>query len=425
MNADKKVLAQDIEWFVKHIGSRKSMLPTFAHVAGYHTRVVNEKLDKFIDQHAYDKVLDEDGRLLRYAVPEDYSGSHRILFTSLQHSRIFADLLPKMTLVSLVSLFDAYLARLFRIVLKLKPEILTGSEKYLTFAQLSEFESLDAAKEYMLEAEVESVLRESHSAHFDWLEKRLGIPLRKDLPAWVEFMEITERRNLLVHADGVVNKQYITICENNKCPDAKLVKIGDRLGADPEYYEKACDCIAEIGVKLGYVIWSKLLPKDQEAADISAIQTTYDFLIRSEYKLAEMLARFCTAGPIRQSCIENSLYLKVNLAIAIRGQDRVEDSKALIRSTDWSALSDKFKMASKVLLEEYDEAADIMRKLKGSKEFGKKDYRDWPLFRWFRRTDQFKSAYQDVFGEPFKIVQEKSATDEGNQGEGQVGPVET
>jgi hypothetical protein len=113
-----QVLAQDIEWFVKHIGSRKKMLPTFAHAAGSLTKEVNEQLDKFIGQHAYDKVLDEGGSLLRYAVPEDYAGRHRVLLTSFQHSIIFADLLPKMTLVSLVSLFDAYLARLLRIVRK-------------------------------------------------------------------------------------------------------------------------------------------------------------------------------------------------------------------------------------------------------------------------------------------------------------------
>ncbi len=33
----------------------------------------------------------------------------------------------------------------------------------------------------MLEKEIESVLRESHSEHFFWLEKKLDIPLRKGL----------------------------------------------------------------------------------------------------------------------------------------------------------------------------------------------------------------------------------------------------
>jgi hypothetical protein len=104
------------------------------------------------------------------------------------------------------------------------------------------------------------------------------------------------------------------------------------------------------------VIWSKLLPDDRDSADQSAINATYEFIFHRDYAMAEILARFCTTEPIKQSCAENSLCLKVNLAIAIRGQNRVEESKKLIRSTDWSALSDKFKLASKVLLEEYDEA---------------------------------------------------------------------
>lgn len=114
MTEDVYSFANDIDWFVKHIGSRKHVLPTFAHAASTVTENTNKTLNKFIEDHAYDKVY-EDGKLKSYGVPEEYVGRHRVLVRSLRDMILFADLLPKMTLVSLISLFDGFLARLLSI----------------------------------------------------------------------------------------------------------------------------------------------------------------------------------------------------------------------------------------------------------------------------------------------------------------------
>lgn len=236
------------------------------------------------------------------------------------------------------------------------------------------------------------------------------MPLRKELDIWPNFVELTERRNLFVHSDGIVNRQYILNCTNAsyKLPDD--LKLGDHLRVAPDYYDRSCDCVAELGVKLAYVLWSKLLPNDKEKADESAISTIYDFLHVREYRLAEILARFLISPPFKHSCYESTLILTINLAIALRGQDKHDEVKSLINGIDWTALSLKFKLASKTLLEEYDEAASIMRAIGQSGDVSKLSYHQWPLFRWFRRSDQFKSAYQDVFEEPFKIIQQKNSS---------------
>ena len=197
---------EDADWFSNQIISRKRLLPTFVHAAALLTERVSDDIDKFIEQHAFDKIYEE-GELSEYAVPVEYAGRHRLLTSSFKESIIFTDLLPKMTLVSLVSVFDAYLSRLLRTLFAVQPDILNGSDKQLTFSQLSEFETLNDAKDHMVDCEIEALRRDNHSKQFDWLEKKLGVKLRKDLPSWSDFIEITERRNLLVHADGVVKKK--------------------------------------------------------------------------------------------------------------------------------------------------------------------------------------------------------------------------
>lgn len=403
---------EDIEWFVKNIGSRKSMLPTFAHASHSLFSNVDKELDKFIEDHGYDKEFDEEGDVARYAVPEEYYGRYSLLSRTHQHSLIFTDLLPKMTIVSLVSLFDAYLGKLVRTLFKVKPAILNGSSKQLTFAQMSELGSLEDAREHIINMEVESLLRDSHPDQFAWLEEKIGIPLRKNLPIWACFVELTERRNLFVHADGIVNKQYITACENIGYPLDKDVQIGSRLSADPEYYEKACDCIAEIGVKLGQVMWRKLSPESLEQADASIINVTYDFLFYKEYQLALVIAEFSNIPAFKNYSLENTYYLKVNHAIALKGLEKEDECEKLLSSIDWSALSDKFKISACVLREKWDEASELMYKIGSDGDIKNNSYRIWPLFRWFRKTDEFKSAYREIFGEEFKLMGNISPDDD-------------
>lgn len=145
---------QDIEWIVKNIESRKRLLPTFAHVASILLKSVESDMDKFIEEHAFDKVYGDDGQLKEFGVPEDFSFRYHILSNTYQHSLIFADLLPKMTLISLVSLFDAYLVRLLRNLFNIQPGLLNSSEKQFKFSELLEFENIGEAKEHVVEMEI-------------------------------------------------------------------------------------------------------------------------------------------------------------------------------------------------------------------------------------------------------------------------------
>lgn len=405
----KHDFGSDIDWFVDHVGSVRRMLPPFAHLSSTFNKTLADDYEKFIDLHATDKVIDAEGKLQEYAFPPDLVNRHRVLTRSMYDSGIFTDLLPKMALVTLVSIYDAYLGRLIRGLLRTKPEILNSSNRQMTYAQLSEFSSLDAARDHVIEAEVESVLRDSHVAQFEWLEGKLGIPLRKDLAVWPLFIELTERRNLFVHADGVIGAQYLNICRRNGVSLDGDASIGSKVRVPPQYFRVACDCLTEIGVKLGQVIWRKLLPGNLEDADAALIDATYDLLVQREYLLAEKLLVFATQTLLHHTSEEVKLIFKINLAIAHKWQDKKEDCQRLLDSVDWSALADKYQLAVAVLRDEYDEAVIIMRRIGRSSRPSKSEYRDWPLFREFRKSAEFKQVFEEVFGEPFRLVHTTSS----------------
>lgn len=271
-------------------------------------------------------------------------------------------IIPRSFVVSMVSQFDAFLASLIKAIYTVKPELLDSSEKNISFAGLIQFTSLDEAREYVLEKEVESVLRESHAEHFDWLEKKLGMELRKVLDIWPSFIELTERRNLFVHADGVVSSQYLTVCSRHKVKMEENCKLGYRLTVDPDYFAKAYNILFEIATKLSQFLWRKLLPQEMQVADDCLNSVCYPLLKKEQYALARELLDFAVNLP-RHSSQQRKLTFVVNNAITHKWRDSKDDSANILSKFDWSACSDNFQLAVAVLEDRYDDAADIMRRI--------------------------------------------------------------
>lgn len=414
MSDSTHTFAEDAQWFVKQACSRKRVLPTFAGAGGQLTKRAEKDLQKFLESHAIDKIYSEEGRLVQYTVPSDYASRHTFLRRAFDDFSIFSAALPRMTLVSIVSLYDAYISKLLRNIFKIKPEILNSCARQITFSELQSFGSIDAARDYIVEQEIESIMRESHATQVEWLESRLNVKLT-GLPSWKNFIEITERRNLLVHADGVVSRQYMKVCERAGYKLEKDIAIGDKLYVSPEYYDDACAFITEVAIKLTQVVWRKLLPSELEDAEISFINVTYDLLLQKEYKLAELILNIAREPAFKKFNAESSYLLQVNYAISLRGQDKNEECKELIKNLDFSALADKFKLAQAVLLEDYDNASTLMKRIGINPEVGQLQYKYWPLFRWFRKTDQFKLAYEELFGEPFSITETAVSTEQSEE----------
>lgn len=104
--------------------------------------------------------------------------------------------------------------------------------------------------------------------------------------------------------------------------------------------------------------------------------------------------------------------MKVNLAQAYKWNGDQKECDEILQSIDWSAKADHLRLAYLVLADKYADAGDLMRRVGSDNPMlSKQSYRDWPLFREFRRQPQFLEAYQEVFGEGF-AVEEESGTGE-------------
>ncbi|MEW6520557.1 MAG: hypothetical protein AB1461_14200 [Thermodesulfobacteriota bacterium] len=399
ISKEKSLLGDNLDKFVKHLESLFRSVKLVMHIVEVTIKSTNIELDTFLKKHA--KSEKEDSGSISYLINIENLAEAERKFRDAETASLSVKILPRSFLVTLVSLYDSYLYKLIFTIYSLKPELLNISEKQIQYSKLSEFTSIESARDYLIEKEVESVLRKNHAEQFKWLEKIISIPLRDGLDIWSEFIEITERRNLFVHCDGIVSTQYIEMCKIHGADLDKKCAAGDELTVKPDYFSSAYNCIFEIGVKLSHVIWRKLLPDDRKKADRNLLLIIYHLLFYGHYSLAKTLSVFATNEIKKYSSDEIRRMFIINKAIAHKWQDDEKGCKEIIESEDWGACNDKFKIAIAVLSDNFSTATKIMHRVGNSGLIRKSDYRDWPLFNKFRKSSEFQEAYKKIFNESF------------------------
>ncbi len=330
-------------------------------------------------------------------VPLDSYRKFQKLREEIEKSVYSIKLVLRSFIISLISQYDAFLGRLIRALFLIQPESLNISERNITFAQLQTFESVEDAREYIIEKEIEAVLRKSHSEQFDWLKNKFDIKLHEGLNIWPTFIEVTERRNLFVHNSGVVTSQYLNACKMHNVELAEGVHVGVELEATPDYFKNVYESIFEIGVKLAHVLWRKVEPEDRERADKNLNSICYELLVANRFRLASILLDFATDLK-RYSSDQSRRTFIVNRAQAYKWSGDFEKAKKIITNEDWSAASDQFKLAEAVILDDFDRADDLVKRIGSTSDsIDKNAYREWPLFTEYRKSEGFLKAFEEVF----------------------------
>lgn len=388
--------------FLNHIESLWTSLPILLKTIEQTKKNSQKEHQSFLQNNC--EYIESEGYFV--ITPEHYrrNNSHK---KAVENSTTAIKIIKRNFLVSLISQFDTYIGDMMKAVFSVRPEMINSSEKQLTFSELSKFSSIEEAKESIVEREIETVLRESHSEQFKWFERKLSIPLRKDLHIWETFIEITQRRNLFVHNDGKVSSQYLTVCRENNVTIDDKIKLGDELEVGFKYFDKTFKCLFEIGVKLNQVIRRNLLPTELESADSSFLNISFELIQNRQYDLAKILYDFSDKYIKKYSTEDLRLRVLINRAQTYKWLDKNEECKKIIESVDWSATGEIFKLVSYVLLDKYDEASTVMRNIGANESvLDKLYYKDWPVFRLFRQTEQFKMAYLEIYKQSFEITEE-------------------
>lgn len=400
----QKTIGFEISFFVDQIDALADTLP-MANVAIVKVlKESHESLQTFLDTECKPRTDPNNPSIKNYTLDGDQYLKFQRVTKRLYKAGLAHTLVPRGLLVAMVSQFDAYVGKLIRHLLDVQPAIINCCDRQFTFSELTQFSSLDAVREHVVEKEVEAVLRESHSTQFEWLRKKFGIPLTKDLPSWPKFVEVTERRNLFVHTNGVVSSQYVDVCRKHGFEIPNGVRVGTQLPLDSEYFREAAECVLEIGIKLGQVLWRKVVPSELAFADQNLNKITYTLLSEERYELARTILDFATETLPRHTSEDYRLRCVINRAQAYKWQGKSDKCKEILEQEDWSATGLEFKLAHAILCDDEPKAISIFKQMGARSNLDKHTYREWPIFKELRKSAEFAAAFFEVFGEPLAKV---------------------
>jgi len=393
--------------FKRQVGGTSTMVVLSTMALGAYAQAMVPTIDALVASGDVQKQESEDHKSETYY----YSQAHSIPFDEVRNAHSAVQMLPSSGVVSLVTEFEQLVGRLVRTILTQRPEIWKSCEDYkLPYSEAVTFASMDALREALLDRVTSSVLRNGGPAdQFKWLESKVGIPLTKDLDEWAPFVELTERRHLLIHSDGCVTDEYLRVCQAAGVAWTSKPCVGDHLSTDAKYYIEACTVILTLGAKLTHVLWRKINPEEIEMAELNLAELIFDLVKTDKCVAAQRLGVFALKTLKKHPNEQTLRAIVVNTAQAYKWDGQPDKCKTTLDSSDWRASSGEFKLAVAVLRDDYPTATRLIHQLGASNEVMTDEaYETWPLFREARKRQDFLAAYEEVFGHQLRVKQSLS-----------------
>lgn len=294
--------------------------------------------------------------------------------TTLRQKTLFNSLL-----ITAVSDFEALVSRLISTLLEYRPDILRASERAYTFKELSEFDTMEEFRKHSIELAADEILRGGFDRWMRWfgIERKITIPeVTEDN---IRLVEIFQRRHLLVHNGGIVNKFYLS-----KAPQAKHAPpLGVELRASERYLRNAVDELTIAGTKLSFALLQKVL-KDTQHLKLSEehlVSIAYDALKDESWRVAKEISDWHYDWSNSDVC---RLSARVNGWLSTKMLDDLMSIQLEIENWDTSALAGNYRLARLALLNQNREAYELVATLLQSNEIGSHEWSEWPVLAGVR-----------------------------------------
>lgn len=317
------------------------------------------------------------------------------------------ELIPSSYIVSLVAMFDIFIAGLVRCVYSINPKLLKDSDRMFTFLELEEFDSISSVQQVIIDEKIDALLRDSHIKQFDWLAKAFGINTLQKFEEWGDFIELTERRNLFVHSNGIVSKQYLKICSKYSALDVNI-KEGDKLSVDDDYFAKSYNVLYVVAFMLSQTLLNAVYLKKyagtESGIDKFFINQVFELICDSNFKVAIRMSEFVLQPVFRHKAWDKA-FIALNLAQAYKWKGDEQKCLHTLQNEDWTAASNDLCVPKLVLEEKYDEVYILMKDIgMRSHILTINNYREWPIFKKIREEKEFAEVFREIFGEDLNSV---------------------
>ena len=302
--------------------------------------------------------------------------------------------------VDLIARYDMFLQSTIRKVYYMYPDRLNSKEKKMLFEKISSLNSIDEFKKSFIEDILDTLFRGSHYDQLDYVKEELEFDVKEHAKdVYANFIELTERRNVLIHANGIIGDQYINVCKE-KGATAYGTK-GQKLEIDIDYFKKSCDELLKLAVVIGYWFWTTRAKDERQRADEYIINVANRLIRDKRSGVAVTVIDYVLSQEKPKS---KAIYLKRFKLYQLYALKDLGNNEQLVAglSEDWSDANNSIKLKLLVLEDKYDDAIKLFKKIRGNEEgVNKTIFSESVIYREFIQRQEFRDAYKEVYGEPF------------------------
>lgn len=140
----------------------------------------------------------------------------------------FVDLQRKTTFASGVDAFLSYVANLLKIIHLTRPEMLRTEEK-VSFSEISQFSRMKDLTDYLIDKRVMDLTFKSIHQLQQEIETRHGFRLMRNRRSLDLVARYIEKRNLLIHNGGIVNRRYLQRTGDSRQKLGESIRLGSPI----------------------------------------------------------------------------------------------------------------------------------------------------------------------------------------------------
>lgn len=307
--------------------------------------------------------------------------------------------------VDLIARYDIFLQSIMRKVYYLHPDRLSKKEKKLLFEEISSLNSIDDFKKSFIEDLLDTLFRGSHYDQLDYLKKELEFDVKeKAANVYCEFIELTERRNILTHANGKIGDQYLSVCKERGATAAGTK--GQILKVDIDYFKKSCDNLLQLAIVIGYWFWTTRAKDERDKADDYIISVANRLIKDGRSDVALKILDYVLSQEKPPSKAIFLKRFKLYKLYALKDLGKAEELSSGL-SEDWTDVNNSIKLKLLVLEDKYAEAIKLFKKIRGNEEgVNKTIFSESVVYRELIQNEEFRNAYKEVYGESFSYLRD-------------------
>lgn len=317
-------------------------------------------------------------------IPEDYLQPILMtIFDSRNEDKKHSPRVLSSLLVNAFTEFEVLVSNLFTALFNQNELAAPSAAKY-SWKDVAAFGDLDEFKAHVIDDAVTSIMYGGYEAWLADLKKHFGIVA----PSYTEefsVLEVIQRRHVIVHNASYVSQQYV-----DKLAGKGLsgVTVGDQLLVDEKYLVRAADLLFVTALCLTEAAARKIVKKDVDALrelEEYVGNQLYELLQQRRYDAIADFAVTCDFEKYQSA--GNALVCKVNYWLALKRLGQFQKCRRDVKDWDTDILGKEYKLARLALLDEKEEALELVREIRGTDQLPTHYWATWPLLEELRAAE--------------------------------------